>query len=163
MIIWNVFIIYVAEEAQHVAAYEKVVADTKLLLTLDTPSCQLNWNFLRQSSSSEYETFDKLLLKSLGVDFDEKQEQLQVVELRNQYVQFLVDDMLFYRDVNILEAFSILDSDSKILGYEVVLHPGITYCHPANSEMTAPFLMENVGIESKKFLRSFGTHDWNYP
>ncbi len=45
------------------------------------------------------------------------------------YYQIMVDDMIFYREVNLSEALFRLVSDDTLYAVHLKLHPGINYSH----------------------------------
>lgn len=61
-----------------------------------------------------------------------------LVNLTDNYIMFGVDDLVWYDDFTIEPITQILDSRPDIFGYSFRLHPGISYCQPANREEKCP-------------------------
>ena len=83
-------------------------------------------------------------------------------ENKASVILFVVDDMLFYRDFSLDSLESCLAKDSKVLAYHLGLHPGVTYCHPADAKAVPPPFVGR-GNDSVVFRRVLGSQDWNYP
>ena len=82
------------------------------------------------------------------------------------FFQFLVDDMLFFRDVNIGEILAILDEQrGSIYTAHLKLHPGINYSHTTDKMISRMPRFEGVEGELTyiTYERSESELDWNYP
>lgn len=86
------------------------------------------------------------------------------------YFSFMVDDMIFFRQINLLECVSVLQESTKAYSLHLKLSPGIYFSHTCNKIMRLPnfepVLKQNQPISSLKFLkfrRSETELDWNYP
>jgi hypothetical protein len=82
----------------------------------------------------------------------------------------MVDDMIFFREINLLDCVTVLHESSKTYALHLKLSPGIFYSHTCNKIMRLPnfepVLKQNQPISSLKFLkyrRSETELDWNYP
>lgn len=76
----------------------------------------------------------------------------------------MVDDMIFFREVNISELLVSLNKDPKIYCMHMKLYPGICYSHTNNKLVSIP-KFTHVENQTKylKFRRSETQYDWNYP
>ncbi len=83
------------------------------------------------------------------------------------YFQFLVDDMLFFKQVDIPHILNILDTQrDKIYTAHLKLHPGINYSHTTDKMIgRMPTLQPLEGDSGSYFLydRTESELDWNYP
>lgn len=86
------------------------------------------------------------------------------------FVSFMVDDMIFFRELSLLHCVSALHETTKAYALHLKLSPGIYYSHTCNKIMRLPnfepVLKPNQPISSLTFLkyrRSETELDWNYP
>lgn len=82
----------------------------------------------------------------------------------------MVDDMIFFREISLLQCVIALNETTKAYALHLKLSPGIYYSHTCNKIMRLPnfepVLKPNQPISSLKFLkyrRSETELDWNYP
>jgi hypothetical protein len=67
----------------------------------------------------------------------EKPQVMENCELM-QYFSFMVDDMIFFRHINLLECVSVLQESTKAYSLHLKLSPGIFYSHTCNKVMRLP-------------------------
>ncbi len=86
------------------------------------------------------------------------------------FFSFMVDDMIFFRELKMLDCLCALQETTKAYALHLKLSPGIYYSHTCNKIMRLPnfepVLKPNQPISSLKFLkyrRSETELDWNYP
>jgi len=97
----------------------------------------------------------------------------------SDFILWGVDDVFYYRKINLKQHMEILKQRPEILFSHLRLSPNITYCHPAdsfsrlpnftsvscpcppNSTPSEPCLTPNNNI--LLYNRFEGTNDWNYP
>ena len=86
------------------------------------------------------------------------------------FFSFMVDDMIFFKELNLLECVSVLQEQQKAYSLHLKLSPSICYSHTNNKLMNQPtfepILKQNQPLSSLKFLkyrRSETELDWNYP
>ena len=82
------------------------------------------------------------------------------------YFQFNVDDMLFFKAVDIPEILRILSKEQhdKVFCAHLKLYPGITYSHTTDKMIA--LVPKFTKVEESKFLkydRNETELDWNYP
>jgi hypothetical protein len=106
------------------------------------------------------QSFEQLLLSTLR-----ECQTLTHKSNVNSFIQFCVDDMLFYQPFDLTESLTLLLKQQDVLSYTVALHDNVSYCHPADQDATRPpdLVYELYGTNSRIFMRMFGTKDWNYP
>ena len=82
----------------------------------------------------------------------------------------MVDDMIFFRELSVLECLNALQEVPKAYALHLKLSPGIYFSHTNNKIMRPPnfepVLKHHQLISSLKFLkyrRSETELDWNYP
>ena len=86
------------------------------------------------------------------------------------FFSFMVDDMIFFREINLMECLLALQEVPKAYALHLKLSPGIYFSHTNNRIMRTPnfepVLKPNQLISSLRFLkyrRSETELDWNYP
>ena len=94
---------------------------------------------------------------------DFKSDLLFVINnIKTEFCLFGVDDVLFYRKFNLIDACDLLQMDYNIVSYSLRLNPNITYCQPANTYFTPPTLYtSDKQYMEWRWLTAAG--DWNYP
>jgi hypothetical protein len=82
----------------------------------------------------------------------------------------MVDDMIFFRDLKLIDCLVSLHESNKAYALHLKLTPGIYFSHTANKIMRLPnfepVLKPNQPLSTIKFLkyrRSETELDWNYP
>jgi hypothetical protein len=98
----------------------------------------------------------------------------------SDFILWGVDDVIYYRKVNLKLHMEILRDRQDILCSQLKLSPNITYCHPADSFSKLPnfipFHNHSSTVDNRRselcstsnhnillFNRFEGTNDWNYP
>jgi hypothetical protein len=86
------------------------------------------------------------------------------------YFSFMVDDMIFFREISLLECLVVLQEQHKAYALHLKLSPGIYFSHTNNKLMHIPtfepILKQGQLLSNLKFLkyrRSETELDWNYP
>lgn len=82
------------------------------------------------------------------------------------FFQFMVDDMLFFREVDLPEIVFRLHSDHQMYGVHLKLHPGINYSHTNDKIIGALPKLQVIDQNTMKYLkyrRNETEMDWNYP
>ena len=78
----------------------------------------------------------------------------------------MVDDMIFYNDVNIPEILQLINNNFNLYCIHLKLYPGICYSH-TNDKLIAPPKFEKLDCNNEvtylKYRRSETELDWNYP
>ncbi len=82
---------------------------------------------------------------------------------RTRFVQFLVDDMLFFRHFPLCHWLHLLDRNQHIWCVHSSLHAGISHSHSANADATPPIFVKHEPPTHSLFLQGTGTHDWDLP
>lgn len=86
------------------------------------------------------------------------------VEGAHNYFQFNVDDMLFYRQVDLSAVIRQLHSKrDSVLCAHLKLSPGITYSHTNDKMISALPSFNWCGDNLLLFDRTESSLDWNYP
>jgi hypothetical protein len=123
----------------------------------------------RQSATLKWHKEDGTVDQITKVIKGDKPQQREGCELHS-YFSFMVDDMIFFRDLKLLECVSAPHETTKAYALHIKLSPGIYYSHTNNKLMRLPnfepVLKQNQPISSLKFLkyrRSETELDWNYP
>jgi hypothetical protein len=82
------------------------------------------------------------------------------------FFQFLVDDMLFFREVNIPEILKILETyRDKVYTAHLKLHPGINYSHTTDKMIARMPTFHPLEGRTNYLIydRTESELDWNYP
>lgn len=98
------------------------------------------------STSPETDSLYQILIhRYLGVNFIRQSDSCSfssavsaLINLSDNHIMFGVDDLLWYDEFELQPITYILDTRPDILGYSFRLHPGISYCQPANCEEKCP-------------------------
>jgi hypothetical protein len=137
------------------SSFEKYYEQVK---TRFRPSAHLKWHL-------ENGTVDQITQIIRG----QRPNQKEGHEL-HPFFSFMVDDMIFFREMKLLDCVSYLHETTKAYALHLKLSPGIYYSHTNNKIMRLPnfepVLRPNQPISHLKFLkyrRSETELDWNYP
>eukprot|EP01127_Copromyxa_protea_P018000 TRINITY_DN5574_c0_g1_i1.p1 TRINITY_DN5574_c0_g1~~TRINITY_DN5574_c0_g1_i1.p1 ORF type:complete len:491 (+),score=67.85 TRINITY_DN5574_c0_g1_i1:589-2061(+) len=95
----------------------------------------------------------------------------ELVSKSSDFILWGVDDVLYFRDVDLRESLSILHENNDIISSTLRLTPQMNYCHTVDKNTTVPLgvpiTARNIHGEIEnpvlKFNRTEGTHDWDYP
>ena len=78
----------------------------------------------------------------------------------------MVDDMIFFREFNLLSCVESLEANPDAFTLHLKLSPGLYYSHTNDKCVKLPnFTIANGGfdLDFLKFKRSETELDWNYP
>lgn len=85
-----------------------------------------------------------------------------MVSNASDFILWGVDDVFYFKDVNVTENLEILRDNIDIISATLRLSPQINYCHTVDAKTTVPNFTP-IRSHALKFDRTQGTHDWNYP
>eukprot|EP00656_Telonema_subtile_P056899 TRINITY_DN9230_c0_g1_i1.p1 TRINITY_DN9230_c0_g1~~TRINITY_DN9230_c0_g1_i1.p1 ORF type:complete len:291 (+),score=59.95 TRINITY_DN9230_c0_g1_i1:200-1072(+) len=78
------------------------------------------------------------------------------------HVLLCCDDSLYFREVDMRNVVGVL-ADKQVVSYHLMLHPGLSFCHPQGKPSSPPAAMMPAGTHSNKWIRLMGSLEWNYP
>ena len=94
------------------------------------------------------------------------EQSVMQAHAQHEAIMFAVDDVLFFRHVELSTVLCTLRHEPNIYAFHSKLHPNISYCHPATQSSAAPRTFQRVrGTQLLIYDRrtSGCTMDWNYP
>lgn len=128
---------------------------------------------LYTSSSNKFENAYQHLIKELrgysSIHFVKESEfskdLLEIITAsKAEYICFHVDDMIFYRPFNIMDALNLLhDGSNRLIAFFPKLNGNINYSHPSSSAAPTPVFTTKSNF--KKFnvwMPMKAKSDWNY-
>lgn len=122
------------------------------------------------ASEQKYEyAYKDLIAKNAGVSWAKEsdfggfaQTLIHVLNnVKSDYIQFGVDDVLWYRNFDLDKGCYILESTSSF-GHSYRLAPNITYCQPAGKDNKMPVFLPGENGSEFKFYGRDGDGDFNY-
>eukprot|EP01083_Nonionella_stella_P180857 646037_1 len=133
------------------------------------------YSVLYTSSSNKFENAYQHLINEFSAysnihfvresNFDENVFDL-IQSTKSQYICFHVDDMIFYRSLDIVTVLDFLsDKSNRLMAFFPKLNEHVDYCHPSSSSAPTPTFTTKLKKNYKKFgiwMPLQHTSDWNY-
>lgn len=131
---FQIYVIYRPTAPQYDAAYQHLIKTNPTV------------EFVREDDSMDFNTCLNMIINEYS---------------DGNHIMFGVDDVIFYNKFSLFAAEKALSYDYAF-SYSLRLHPGITYCQPADLKNHIPPLLDHSEFDFS-YNRSKGTVDWNYP
>ena len=86
-----------------------------------------------------------------------------LISFEADYFSFMVDDMIFFREVDLSRAVKVLQANQDCLAVHLKLSPGLYYSHTNDKCIKLPKTFQIVDDSFFKYKRDDTELDWNYP
>jgi len=126
--------------------------ETTILYNVSDPEFRHSYELLRERHT------DVTWIEEL--DFGTQLREF--VDSAHPYVLLCCDDSLYYADFDAAEAIDVLQGNQQVIGYHIMLHGGLDFCHPQGKPSMPPPLMPAMQ-RSNIYVRVMAGLEWNYP